>query len=243
MKRRSAALPEEFLRRCQAVTAKRPRTVIQHILQHGHITSEELKEKYGYNHPPRAVRDVKDQGIPIAMFRVTGSDGRKIAAYGFGDPAQLSTTGFTGRKALPRALKRKLIERHGPRCAIYAEVFPERELQVDHRIPFAVTGDISPAELDPRDFMLLSASANRAKSWSCEQCRNWRETKDRSVCARCYWASPENYTHVALREERRVDIVWSETETEAHDRLQHAAKSAGSTLPVYVKAILARLVQ
>lgn len=243
MRRKSAALPEEFLQRCRAVTAKRPRTVIQHILQHGHVTTAELKEKYGYNHPPRAVRDVKDQGIPVVMFRVTGSDGRKIAAYKFGDPAQLGTAGFTGRKALPKTLKRQLIERHGPRCAIYAAVFPERELQVDHRIPFAVTGDISTAELDPNDFMLLSASANRAKSWACEHCPNWLAAKDRSVCARCYWANPDSYTHVALREERRVDIVWSGGETGAHDRLQEAAKSAGATLPAYVKAILARHAQ
>lgn len=66
-------LPREFMKKCKAVTAKRPRTVIDHILKYGHITTEELKEKYGYNHPPRAARDVKEQGIPLEMFRVTGS--------------------------------------------------------------------------------------------------------------------------------------------------------------------------
>jgi hypothetical protein len=47
------------------VTAKRPKTVIGHILKHGQITTEELKNLYGYNHPPRAARDVKEHGIPI----------------------------------------------------------------------------------------------------------------------------------------------------------------------------------
>ena len=47
-------LPREFVKKCKAVMAKRPRTVIDHILKHGYITTEELKEKYGYNHPPRA---------------------------------------------------------------------------------------------------------------------------------------------------------------------------------------------
>ncbi|HNU03736.1 MAG TPA: HNH endonuclease, partial [Anaerolineae bacterium] len=74
-------LPPELIARCRAVTAKRPRTVIDHILTHGHITTEELKELYGYNHPPRAARDVREQGIPLETFRVTGSDGRKIGAY------------------------------------------------------------------------------------------------------------------------------------------------------------------
>lgn len=44
--------PKEFLDLLQSVTAKRPKTVIQHILKHGHITSQELKDIYGYDHPP-----------------------------------------------------------------------------------------------------------------------------------------------------------------------------------------------
>ena len=40
---------KEFLDLLESVTAKRPRTVIQHILQHGYITSQELKDLYGYN--------------------------------------------------------------------------------------------------------------------------------------------------------------------------------------------------
>lgn len=52
--------PKEFLDMLNSVEAKRPKTVIQHILRHGFITSEELKNTYGYNHPPRAVRDVRE---------------------------------------------------------------------------------------------------------------------------------------------------------------------------------------
>lgn len=44
--------PKEFLDLCESVTAKRSKTVIEHILKNGHITTEELKENYGYNHPP-----------------------------------------------------------------------------------------------------------------------------------------------------------------------------------------------
>ena len=50
------------------MTAKRPRTVIGHILQHGFITSEELHSIYGYDHPPRAARDVREYGIPLETF-------------------------------------------------------------------------------------------------------------------------------------------------------------------------------
>jgi hypothetical protein len=41
-------LPPEFVKLCKAVTAKRPRTVIHHILKHGFITTQDLKDKYGY---------------------------------------------------------------------------------------------------------------------------------------------------------------------------------------------------
>jgi hypothetical protein len=39
-------LPRDFVNKCEAVTAKRPRTVIEHILKHGYVTTEELKEQY-----------------------------------------------------------------------------------------------------------------------------------------------------------------------------------------------------
>jgi len=94
--------PKEFLDLCKTVTAKRPKTVIDHILKHGHITTEELKEKYGYNHPPRAVRDAREHGIPLETFRVTGSDGRKIAAYRFGDVSKKRFRKLSGRTGLTR---------------------------------------------------------------------------------------------------------------------------------------------
>jgi hypothetical protein len=84
----SKKYPKEFMELLESVEAKRPRTVIQHIIKHGHITSQELKDTYGYNHPPRAVRDVRERGIPIETYRIEGTDGRKIAAYRFGDPSE-----------------------------------------------------------------------------------------------------------------------------------------------------------
>ena len=72
-----------------SVTAKRPRTVIRHILKPGFITSEELKDLYGYNHPPRAIRAVREYGIPVITYRVVGKDGRNIAAYRFGNPTNI----------------------------------------------------------------------------------------------------------------------------------------------------------
>jgi hypothetical protein len=236
-------LPKAFVDLCRSVTAKRPKTVIEHILTHGFITTEELKDQYGYNHPPRAVRDVREHGIAIETFRVAGSDGRRIAAYRFGDTDVQPYRRLSGRTGLSKKINDALIKKYGSRCFIYLEEMNERDLQVDHRIPYEVGGDGTNAELNPDDFMLLSGSANRAKSWSCEQCGNWDSTKDKAVCQSCYWAYPENYTHIAMRQIRRVDLVWQGNEVHAYERLKVEANALGKEMPVFVKEILERTLQ
>lgn len=128
-------LPPEFIEFLNSIKGKRPRTVIQHILKHGYVTTEELKDQYGYNHPPRAVRDVRELGVPIVTFQVTGSDGRKIGAYRFGDPANIRNDKLGGRTAIPKGFKNQLISVNGNSCEICQEKYESRHLQVDHRIP------------------------------------------------------------------------------------------------------------
>ena len=77
-------------------------------LEKGQITTEELKDIYGYNHPPRAIRDVREQGIPIETFYVIGSDGRRIGAYKFGNPSDVRAAQLSGRTAFSSALKNTL---------------------------------------------------------------------------------------------------------------------------------------
>lgn len=229
--------PPEFLKLLKSVEAKRPKTVIDHILKHGQITTEELKDTYGYNHPPRAIRDVREKGIPVKTFRVTGTDGRKIAAYKFGDPAEVRATQLSGRTAFSSNLKNALVEKYGPRCNIYLEPFPMRESQIDHRVPFEIAGDDGSLSEDISEYMLLCASANRAKSWSCENCPNWQK-KDIATCQSCYWAYPESYTHIATRDIRRLDLLWSGEEIADYDRLVEEAEKVQDEAPEYVKNVL-----
>ena len=210
--------PEEFLELPESVSAKRLRTVLQHILEHGYITSEDLKDTYGYNHPPRAVRDVREYGIPLITYRVTGSDGRSIAAYRFGNPADVKNNLLksAGRTILSKALKQALIEKYGSKCFVYLETMDESVLQVDHRIPYEIGGEHDENDIDY--YMLLSPSANRAKSWTCEHCENW-ERKDSSFCLRCFWAHPEKYDHIAGKYERIVSVVFTGNEIEDYYKL------------------------
>ncbi len=230
-------LPKEFVKRLKSIKAKRARTVIEHILKHGQITTEELSNTYGYDHPPRAARDVREQGIPLETFKVTGAHGRKIGAYRFGDPSKVKDGKIGGRKAWPKKFKEQLVSKYGSRCGICFAQYEARYLQIDHRVPYEVGGD-DDGDLDPNDFMLICGSCNRAKSWSCEHCKNWQSDHKKDVCTTCYWAKPESYAHIALKLVRRLAITWTGGEVPDFDRLVELSKHANQEIPEFVKAVL-----
>jgi hypothetical protein len=177
-----------------------------------------LKDTYGYNHPPRAVRDVREYGIPIITYRIKGTDGRNIAAYKFGDESNFKNILFkkNGRTILSKILKQSLIDKYGAKCFIYLEYLDENLLQVDHRIPYEISGDQDEKEID--GYMLISPSVNRAKSWTCEHCKNW-EHKKAEYCATCFFAHPENYTHIAGKQQKIISIIFTGNEIEDYNRL------------------------
>jgi len=227
-----------FLARLAAVKEKRPKTVIDHLLKHGSITTEQLRNTYGYADPRRAIQDVKDQGIPIERSKVKGADGRSIGAYRLGDPSAVRRGFLGGRRAFSKAFKAALVEANGSRCQICFQEYEERYLQIDHRVPYEVAGDVEFDEHDIKPYMLVCGSCNRAKSWSCEHCENWIKGKSPKVCGGCYWASPENYQHVAMQDSRRLDLVWLGDEVGVHDELRRRANTERQSTPEYVKSIL-----
>ncbi len=219
----------------QQVTGKRAKTVIEHILKHGFITTEDLKNLYGYDHPPRAIRDVRENGIPLLTFTVISeSTGRRIAAYKFDDPEKIRGGRIGGRKHFSKSFKAALIAKLDSRSTLTHEKLDPRYLQIDHRVPYEIAGDSANSEkLDA--YMLLDASSQRAKSWSCEHCRNFIELRDISICQTCFWAFPEDYQHVAMSQERRIHLVWQGDEVNEYDELSRAADAQNVNLHDYLK--------
>lgn len=232
-------ISEADLKRLREITDKRPATVIKHILEHGSISTEELERIYGYKHPPRAVRDVRERGVNIETYKIKSSDGRSIGAYRFGNPVFIENkiSKAAGRTALSSALRNALIERYGARCFVYNQEVDDRILQVDHRVPFEIGGE--PQDDNLESFMLLCPSANRAKSWSCEHCPNWRE-KDVKVCATCFWAAHENYSHIACKPEKHIIITFTGNEIEDYESLIRIVveKEAENTIKELIKGFL-----
>jgi len=237
---KTSDLPKNFIKKLKSVNAKRPKTVIDHILEHGFVTTEELSQLYGYDHAPRAARDVRELGIPLETFLVKGKRGRIIAAYRFGDLSKIRDGISGGRKVWPKEFKSDLVSANGERCAGCFTTFEERYLQIDHCVPYEVGGNPE-GELNIADYMLLCGSCNRAKSWSCEHCRNWKTDHLIDICKSCYWGNPEDYKHVALRLIRRLDITWTEDEVAEYDRLVKLSKHAEKDFPDFVKECLRRV--
>jgi hypothetical protein len=220
-------IPQALFARIALVSAKRARFVLDKIVAQGVVTTEEINAA-GYDHPPRAAQDVRDLGFRLKTIKVKHSNGRSIAAYVF-DEGELEG-GKDGRRLIPKKERDALILAGGSKCQICGST---TNLQVDHRIPYAVAGESE--RMQNRPFQILDGSCNRKKSWACEHCENWLMIKDLQICRTCYWAEPTNYTHVAMQQERRVDLIWIGNDVKDFERIESESREKGKTVPQLIK--------
>lgn len=223
--------PKDVLKHIKAVKNKRARFVLEKIVEKGSVTTEEIK-RAGYDHPPRAARDVRELGFMLKTIKTKSTTGRSIAAYTL-DLEAAYQLGKTGRKAMPKKQRDDILIKARSKCQICGG---DHNLQVDHRIPYEVAGESQAHEVEP--YQILDGSCNRKKSWDCEHCKNWLELKDVTICGSCYWANIEHYTHVAMRNERRADLVWIADEVNQFESIQKQAGLAGKTVGDQIKTIL-----
>lgn len=229
-------LPPEFLEYLKKVRGKRARVVIEHLLKHGFITTEQLERDYGYKHPPRAIRDVREAGVPIEKYTVESTDGKRIAAYRFGDPAHLQPNKLKGRHIFSSTLKREFIAEHGAYCQLCQEEYVPQFLQVDHRVPYEIAGEAVSRDKD--EYMLVCRSCNRAKSWTCEHCPNW-QMQEIGICESCFWANPTAYEHIATVLQRQLILTFvDEQEIALLMEIMRKAEQAQMPLNAYLKDIL-----
>jgi len=216
---------------------KRARAVVNLILERGHCTTEDLAA-LGYEHPPRAARDVRELGIPLVTLKVRGQSGRLVAAYTLPPslPSARPQPG-SGRRAIPKRLKQALLVRDGARCAVCGLTYEAQHLQADHRVPYQVRPDSGRAAVAPDRLMLLCGSCQRSKSWSCEHCPNW-VTRDAETCLRCYWGSPDNHFHIAIAPARRLDVVWTGDDCAVYDTALSACADGIEGLRLLLLALL-----
>ncbi len=234
----------ELLAVVAKVRTNRGKILVKHILEHGSVSTEELESTYGLTDAASAARDVRDAGVPLSKSSGRRKTGRQMAVYTFGDPSLIRGDRFQGRRSFPTGFKKQIIEKYEAKCALCSTPYEPRYLQIDHRVPYQIAGEASEHGRNQSEYMLLCGSCQRSKSWSCEHCDNWREGRQPAICEKCYWAVPENYTHIALKDHRRLEIVWlGADEVTDHSNLKSLAVKNALALPLYAKAALAEHVR
>lgn len=221
--------------------SKRARIVVEHILQHGLITTEELERDYGYTHPLRAARDVREAGIPLETVRIRSSDGRVIAAYKLGSPSQAENAKLRGRRGFSKQFKSKLYEMSDGRCAICSGQF---ERVICRSITGCLTRYLATLKARLWTLHISCCCADRATGPSpghVSTAPNWLGEKSSQTCECCYWANPLDHSHVALRKVRRTDILWSQDEVQVYERLSKLAAEKHLSVSEHIKNILATL--
>ncbi|KAA5951127.1 HNH nuclease [Pantoea sp. VH_18] len=87
--------------------------------------------------------------------------------------------------------------------------------------------------------MLLTGTSQRQKSWSCEHCDNFKNNKDISICKTCYWAYPEEYSHLAMTEARRIILEFKGiTEIDIHNKIKKISQEEGLSIQDFIKVVL-----
>lgn len=187
----------------------RPLRILFECCVNGGISTEELQQRYGYNQPPRAARDLRELGFKLKSKSGRTDDGRRMASYYIDDFTISSTS--EGRRGFTKHERTRLLVRDGCRCFFCRAQFQPNELQIEHRVPFEVAGNALHENQGIEALVLACASCNRSKSWSCEKCPNFR-TKIIDVCTACYWSNPDSHSHVAEQPVVRINVTFRQGE-------------------------------
>jgi hypothetical protein len=110
-------------------------------------------------------------------------------------------------------------------------------------VPYELAGDFADFIQKIIDYMLVCGTCNRGKSWSCEHCDNWTNQKDVEKCKTCYWASPENYTHIALQDLRRLELIWQKEDVLLFDSLKEKSEERDLGMGELAKIILKKYLE
>lgn len=222
--------------------SRRGEKVLHFMLQNKAISTPDI-EKMGYEHAPRAIRDVREAGVPL-VTKMVSKDGRKYAVYTFGNASDIKENMLQGRVTFPKSFKQKLLKIQGNRCAICNQKFAPEYLQIDHRVPYEYNGDSK--TLDTKDYMLLCAECNRIKDRATETgcAKTCFKTHNIDIIRSCYWASPEDYTHICMKPIRRLNMTWlDKDDVDNFDKMKKKAQEAGLSPQKYIKELILKDVQ
>ena len=237
---------EEYIHDIYDNLYPRARAAADLLIEKGTITKFDFEEK-GINPAvgPRAVMDLKDHGIPIEKpGRVNVPQAKRaVAQYKLGKVANLRPKEKYGRLVPPTNLKRRLIEVSGSYCVYCGQRFPEKSLQIDHKLPVKYFGELPSEEIANLDnYQLVCGHCNRIKAEAInrECTKTCFKTHDMNIIKSCYWYDPTNYTHVCGKRERRLSLMFVGEETKLYDKLVKVARKENKTAQEVIKELITK---
>lgn len=245
MKQYSSA--EEYADEIYNKLYARGRKAIDALKQNGVVTKYDLiRAGIAPTQTARAIRDLKDHGIPIqALSRVKTPESKNpVVRYTFGERRDIHPEWQNGRRLVPAGMKGKLIRIYGSRCAYCGEKLEPRKLQVDHRLPVKYFGELNEKEKgNPQNYLLLCPECNRKKAEAVDEgcAKTCYKTDDMSIIKSCYWYDPINYTHVCMKPVGKLEVKWNEDDIDEYKALMKTAKKRGISPQEVVKQLVKTL--
>ena len=145
---------------------------------------------------PRAIRDLKDHGIPIkTLERVNVPQSKsKVSQYTFGDVADITVANKYGRMYNPTGMKDRLAKLHGNVCVFCGKELSGKDRELDHKLPVNIFGDLSPVErLNPDNYQLVCRKCNRLKREATSHGAFDDRQDGMEVVEHNYWYDPVQY--------------------------------------------------
>lgn len=206
----------------------RGKKAVDALNEKGEVTKFDLIDKgVAASQTARAIRDLKDHGIPIVTKGRINTNRSKnpMVLYCYGKVADINSSWGIGRDNRNYRIKDELMEKYGNHCAFCGRRFNPSELQVDHRLPLKYFGDHSYSEDSLEDYLLVCARCNRLKNTAVDQCaKTCYKTGDWEVIKSCYWYNPFNYSHICMRPIRRQVLDFEGNEVNLYNDLMQIAK-------------------
>ena len=173
------------------------------------------------------------------VIQVMGASGYAVERRDKGGIREYRLTSLTPGEKKARAFKtpsgkalHKLYERDSFTCRICGAKMSGPNLRPDHRVPAQFGG--SPenfiGEEWMQQFQALCAVCNYEKREACKRCPNWI-ARNIETCNSCYWASPDNYDHMATEAKTASDILkWSRAQLAFRERIRELSRKKGMSL-------------
>jgi hypothetical protein len=213
---------KEFLDLLVSNFSKRGNFVRDTMLTKGSVTRWDM---LGAGYDPVAVCDLTSLGVTVST-KMISEKGKSSMEYTLNPQAFIDRA--ESRMFMTPKERRRFFRSYGCKCLTCSLTLDPRSLQVDHRIPFILVGN-SLVKLEGYSALKPACpSCNSTREDICRECIKKRGTNHEVLeCRTCYWAYPENYTHIAGTHRSLILVASTRDDPSKLEQVREFALSIG----------------